>query len=70
MSCCGNVFFQTPRIRWPVLGLTLAVWQPLAGWAQSQDPQPASGSLELQEIVVTATRQPQTIDKVPISIAA
>jgi iron complex outermembrane recepter protein len=70
MSCCGAVFSKTPRIRWPVLGLTLTMWQPLTGWAQSAGPQPVSNSLELQEIVVTATRQPQTLDKVPISIAA
>jgi outer membrane receptor protein involved in Fe transport len=70
MSCGGCVFTETPRLRWPVLGLTVALWQPLVGAAQSQVAQPADDSSALQEIVVTATRQPQTLDKVPISIAA
>ena len=70
MNCGGGVPCKTPRIRWPALGLALAAWQPVVGSAQTQVAQPADDSSALQEIVVTATRQPQTLDKVPISIAA
>jgi len=70
MRCGGKYFRTASRARRVAMGLTLAVWQPLVSSAQSQVTQPVDSPNALQEVVVTATRQPQTIDKVPISIAA
>jgi iron complex outermembrane recepter protein len=70
MSYGGTNSRTTPRTCRVALGLICIVWQPLVSPAQSQVTQPVDSPDALSEVVVTATRQPQTIDKVPISIAA
>ena len=55
-------------------GLVIGAWiiAPAIGFAQNSDPgaADAAGAPQLQEIIVTATRHAEEIDKVPLSISA
>jgi outer membrane cobalamin receptor len=48
----------------------IAFWLASAAGAQQPNPSPETGSVELSEIVVTATRRSESVQTVPLSITA